>query len=73
MSHFQVVVILVGTNNANNAEEVAEGILEIVRVVRDKQPEAYIVLLVTYHLYYCILNTGVIPPLLLRYFILFFN
>lgn len=41
----KVVVILVGTNNPESAEEVAEGILEIVKVVREKQPEAYIVLL----------------------------
>lgn len=42
----QVVVILAGTNNSGSPEEIAEGILEIVNVVRDKQPEAYIVLLV---------------------------
>lgn len=42
----KVVVILVGTNNhGNTADEVAEGILEICKTVRDKQPSADIVLL----------------------------
>ncbi|XP_034247330.1 platelet-activating factor acetylhydrolase IB subunit beta homolog [Thrips palmi] len=41
----KVVVILAGTNNSGSSEEIAEGILEIVKVVRDKQPDAYIVLL----------------------------
>lgn len=41
----QIVVLLVGTNNTNNtAEEVAEGIFEIVKNIREKLPDAYIVL-----------------------------
>ncbi|XP_069675076.1 platelet-activating factor acetylhydrolase IB subunit beta homolog [Periplaneta americana] len=41
----KVVVVLVGTNNFTfTAEQIAEGIMEIVRVIREKQPEAYIVL-----------------------------
>ena len=44
----QVVVVLAGTNNHGNpAEEVAEGIMEICKTVRDKQPSADIVLLVS--------------------------
>jgi platelet-activating factor acetylhydrolase IB subunit beta/gamma len=40
-----VVVVLVGTNNFNcTAEQIAEGIMELVRVIREKQPDAYIVL-----------------------------
>lgn len=39
--------MLVGTNNFNcTAEQIAEGIMELVRVIREKQPDAYIVLLV---------------------------
>jgi hypothetical protein len=42
-----VVVVLVGTNNFHcTAEQIAEGIMELVRVIREKQPDAYIVLLV---------------------------
>lgn len=42
---FQIVVLLVGTNNINHtAEEVAEGIFEIVKSIRQKLPDAYIVL-----------------------------
>ncbi|XP_055300747.1 platelet-activating factor acetylhydrolase IB subunit beta homolog [Sitodiplosis mosellana] len=41
----KVVVLLVGTNNTQHtAEEVAEGILEIVKNIREKLPDAYIVL-----------------------------
>jgi len=37
--------VLVGTNNFNcTAEQIAEGIMELVRVIREKQPDAYIVL-----------------------------
>jgi hypothetical protein len=40
-----VVVLLAGTNNFNcTAEQIAEGIMELVRVIREKQPDAYIVL-----------------------------
>ena len=38
-------MVLVGTNNFNcTAEQIAEGIMELVRVIREKQPDAYIVL-----------------------------
>ncbi|XP_031622806.1 platelet-activating factor acetylhydrolase IB subunit beta homolog [Contarinia nasturtii] len=41
----KIVVLLVGTNNiTNTAEEVAEGIFEIVKNIREKLPDAYIVL-----------------------------
>lgn len=44
-SFFQIVVLHVGTNNVSNtAEEVAEGISEIVNAIRQKLPDAYIVL-----------------------------
>lgn len=37
--------MLVGTNNTSHtAEEVAEGIFEIVKVIREKLPDTYIVL-----------------------------
>lgn len=43
--YLQIVVLLVGTNNtSNSAEEVAEGIFEIVKTIREKLPDAYIVL-----------------------------
>lgn len=43
--YLQIVVLLVGTNNTQHtAEEVAEGILEIVKNIREKLPDAYIVL-----------------------------
>lgn len=42
---FQVIVVHVGTNNVEyTAEQVSEGILEIVRIIREKHPSAYIVL-----------------------------
>lgn len=42
---FQIVVLLVGTNNIqNSAEEVAEGLFEIVKNIRERLPDAYIVL-----------------------------
>lgn len=51
----KIVVLLVGTNNVQNtAEEVAEGIFEIVKTIRDKLADAYIVLPV--HLKYSIEN-----------------
>ena len=44
-SFFQIVVLHAGTNNVSNtAEEVAEGISEIVNAIRQKLPDAYIVL-----------------------------
>lgn len=42
---FQIVVLHVGTNNIkNSAEEISEGILEIVKLIRSTHPEAFIVL-----------------------------
>jgi hypothetical protein len=47
-----VVVVLAGTNNFNcTAEQIAEGIMELVRVIREKQPDAYIVLPVNFLFY----------------------
>lgn len=47
--YLQIVVLLIGTNNVqNSATEVAEGIVEIVKTIRNKLPEAYIVLPVRY-------------------------
>lgn len=41
----KIIVLHVGTNNTNDsAEETAEGILEIVRAIREKLSEVYIVL-----------------------------
>lgn len=39
--------MLIGTNNHGfTPNEIAEGIIEIAKCIREKQPEAYIVLLV---------------------------
>lgn len=44
--------MLAGTNNFNcTAEQIAEGIMELVRVIREKQPDAYIVLPVNFLFY----------------------
>jgi hypothetical protein len=52
-----VVVVLAGTNNFNcTAEQIAEGIMELVRVIRDKQPDAYIVLPVNFLFYLGLLS-----------------
>jgi hypothetical protein len=41
----QVIVVHVGTNNVEHTpEQVCEGILEIIRIIREKHPSAYIVL-----------------------------
>lgn len=41
----QIVVLHVGTNNTENtAEQIAEGIVEIVHRIRAKLPDTYIVL-----------------------------
>ncbi|XP_013133534.1 PREDICTED: platelet-activating factor acetylhydrolase IB subunit beta homolog [Papilio polytes] len=41
----KVVVLHVGTNNVDHsAEQICEGILEIVRIIREKHPNSYIVL-----------------------------
>lgn len=43
------MVLLVGTNNiSNTADEIAEGIFEIVQNIRDKLPDVYIVLPVSW-------------------------
>lgn len=51
--------MLVGTNNFHcTAEQIAEGIMQLVQVIREKQPDAYIVLPVNvlfYLVYYKIL------------------
>lgn len=45
MKSNQAIVLLVGTNNiTNTAQEIAEGIFEIVKNIREKQADAYIVL-----------------------------
>lgn len=45
---FQVVVVHVGTNNiSNSAEDTAEGIVEIVKTIRGRLPECYIVIVVS--------------------------
>lgn len=68
----QVVVILVGTNNSGSAEEISEGILEIVKVVRDKQPDAYIVLLVSADLLFSITSAArIINKWELKWFLTF--
>lgn len=42
------MVVLVGTNNhQHTAAEVAGGIMEICRTIREKQPQSYIVALVS--------------------------
>ncbi|KAG7311397.1 hypothetical protein JYU34_002439 [Plutella xylostella] len=41
----KIIVLHVGTNNIDHTpEEVTEGILEIIRTIKEKQPNAYIVL-----------------------------
>ena len=43
----KVIVLLVGTNNhGDSAEDIAEGIKAICSLIRDKQPQAYLVVLV---------------------------
>ena len=46
--HFlQVVVVMCGTNNhGDSAADIAEGIKAICSLIRDKQPQAYLVVLV---------------------------
>lgn len=40
-----MIVVHVGTNNVEHtADQVCEGILEIIRTIREKHPSAYIVL-----------------------------
>ncbi|KAL0281113.1 UNVERIFIED_CONTAM: hypothetical protein PYX00_002209 [Menopon gallinae] len=42
----KVIVVLIGTNNHGyEPQQIAEGIIEIAKNLRDKQPDAYIVLL----------------------------
>ena len=43
----QVVVVMCGTNNhGDSAADIAEGIKAICSLIRDKQPQAYLVVLV---------------------------
>ena len=52
ISPTQVVVLCAGTSNYNNtSEEIYEGILAIVTAIRQKQPEAHIVVVVSIFLY----------------------
>ena len=47
-ANLQIVVVLIGTNNhGDSAEDIAEAIIEICSLIREKQPQAYIVLLVS--------------------------
>lgn len=49
--NLQIVVLHVGTNNVNDAaDNIAAGIIEIVKVIRAKLPETYIILPVSYQL-----------------------
>ena len=42
-----MIVLLCGTNNhGHSAEQVAEGIVEIVKAVQEKQPQAQIIVVV---------------------------
>ena len=46
---FQVIVLLVGTNNHDHtAEQVTEGIIEIVKTMQQKQPQAQIIVVVSW-------------------------
>lgn len=48
-SLFKAIVLLIGTNNhGDSAEEIAEGIKTICTLIRDKQPQAYLVVLVSF-------------------------
>ena len=39
-----MIVLLVGTNNhGDSAEEIADGIRAIINLIRDKQPQAFLV------------------------------
>ena len=43
-----MIVLLCGTNNhGHSAEQVAEGIVEIVKAVQEKQPQAQIIVVVS--------------------------
>lgn len=43
----KAIVLLVGTNNhGDSAKDIAEGIKAICNLIRDKQPQAYLVVLV---------------------------
>lgn len=42
---FQVIVLHVGTNNITNSpEEIEDGVLELLDLIREKHPDVYIVL-----------------------------
>ena len=44
---FQVIVLLIGTNNhAHTAEQVVGGIVEIVSTLQQKQPQSHVVVMV---------------------------
>ncbi|HQZ27671.1 MAG TPA: GDSL-type esterase/lipase family protein, partial [Verrucomicrobiales bacterium] len=46
----KAVVLMIGTNNAggNTAEEIAQGVIAIVKTIREKQPQAKILLLAVF-------------------------
>ena len=47
VSFTQVIVVLVGTNNhGHNADQITEGIIEIVKTINEKQPQAQIIVMV---------------------------
>lgn len=65
--YFQVIVVHVGTNNLEHTpEQVSEGILEIVRTIREKHPSAYIVLPVSISYFYVFIE-HIIVRLLMFY------
>jgi hypothetical protein len=44
---FKVVVLLVGTNNHGHTPDmIADGIMAVVHLIRDKQPQAHIIVMV---------------------------
>lgn len=52
MFNFKVIVLHVGTNNITNSpEEIRDGILELLDVIREKHPDVYIVLPVSINKY----------------------
>lgn len=49
----KVIILHVGTNNHfNSSEEITEGITEIIMVIREKHPDAYIVVPVSFLLFF---------------------
>lgn len=43
--HYQIIVLHIGTNNIkNSAEEISEGIIKIIEIIREKHSEVWIIL-----------------------------